>query len=105
MSFLVLFSSKRCWTNLSFTELILFDSSPYDELKTALRFSIYFLKNVLVEKISDFNCSISLSQEKTHLTELILIGVLGSFALKSRFVFLLSVLLSELLSVFSLSAE
>ena len=54
------------------------------------------------KSVSDFNCSISLWQEQTHLSELILIGVLGSFgslALESRF----DVLLSELLSAFSLS--
>ena len=56
-----------------------------------------------MEKISDFKCSISLWQEQTHLSELILIGVLGSFALESRFDVSLSVLLSEFLSVFSLS--
>ena len=43
--------SKRCWTNLLLTDLILLDSSLFDELKTALRFSISFLKNVLMEKI------------------------------------------------------
>ena len=36
-------------------------------------------------KESNFNCSISLWQEQTHLSELILIGVLGLFALESRF--------------------
>ena len=106
MSFLVFFSSKGCWTNMSFTDLILLDSSLFDELKTALILSISFLKNVLMENISDLNCLITLWQEQTHLSELILIGVLGSFgslALESRFDVSFLVFLSQLLSTFLLS--
>ena len=63
----------------------------------------FFCKECFDGKISDFNCTISLWQEKTHLSELILIGALGLFALESKFDVLLSVLLSDFFSVFSLS--
>ena len=66
MSFLVLFSSERCWTNLSFIELILLDCSLFDDLKTASRSSISFLKNVLMEK-SRISSALFLYDKNKHI--------------------------------------